>query len=91
MPHTNISITTGGVAETILAADANRQSLAIAATTEDGWIKFGGTAAVDDGFPVFRNGPQNWNTQDYPQIKEAVSYFSATTAAKIAIVTSAGA
>lgn len=91
MPHTNVSITLGATAEDILAADPTRQALMIVATTEAGWLKFGGTAAADDGIPIAQDAAYIFNAADFPDIKKAVNYLSATTGAKIALLTSQGA
>jgi len=45
MPIVNVNITTGGTAQTVLAAGAGVINAEITATTEDAWLNFGSSAA----------------------------------------------
>lgn len=173
MPIVNVIITNGTTPQTILSANSGVLNASVIATTEDGWLFFGSSAAfastgvdtdadtitttsphgltqgqsvtlttagvlptglsaatvyfvivisptvfalattyvnsqagtkinltgagsgastvvvqggVNIGIPVFLNTPLFLNGQEYPDISKAWSYFSATTAAKLAIL-----
>lgn len=84
----NVSITTGGTAEVpaLLVEDHSRLSVRIKPTTEDLWVNFGATAAVDTGILISSGSVEFFNADEYPDIKKYVSLRSATSAAKINIL-----
>lgn len=81
----NLAITTGGVAENILPARLGRSRLIITPITEDLWVNFDETAAVDNGELIPVNTSSVFSVQKFPEIGGALSAFSATTGAKILV------
>jgi hypothetical protein len=81
----NVAITTGGVAEDILPARLGRSRLIISPITEDLWINFNETAAVDNGELIPSGSSSVFSVEKFPEIGGAVSAFSATTGAKVNI------
>ncbi len=81
----NGTITTGGTAQTLLAAKPHRNFLIIHATTEDMWVKPDGTAAADDGYIVKTNTPFVRDCAQFPIWRNAISIVSATTGAKFQV------
>jgi hypothetical protein len=85
MPIRNISFTLGGTAQDALPANLGRTRVNIKPTTEDCWINFGATAAVDTGFKVANGTEKEFLVWKYPEVGGRLSIFSATTGAKISI------
>lgn len=83
--QTNFAITLGGTAENLLSARLGRSRLIITPLTENCWIRWGNTAAVDAGELVYANSPTQYSVENFPEIGGAVSVFSATTGAKIVV------
>lgn len=81
----NSTITTGGTAKTVLAADPTRRSIIIQAMTEDMWCNFFATAAADTGFKIKLDVPVVFRYADFPMIINALSMVSATTGAKYSL------
>lgn len=80
----NITIATGGVSQDALPARLGRSFLQVDPVTEDCWLAFGSTAAVDNGALIkFGDEPRRFTVQDTPDIGGRVSIFSATGAVKI--------
>lgn len=85
----NIAIAAGGVAEDILPERLGRTSVVIKPITEDCWVNFGETAAVDNGWLVEFDSPaadgKEFHVKKFPEVGGKVSVFSATTGAKILV------
>jgi hypothetical protein len=81
----NLSITAGGVAQDLLPANLGRSRLIIEPITEDCWVNFGSTAAVDSGEKIVNGTSSVFTVEKFPEIGGRVSVFSATTGAKIIV------
>ncbi len=85
----NIGITLGGTAEDVLPERLGRSRVTIKPITEDCWVNFGETAAVDNGWLVEFDSPsldgKVFDVHHFPEVGGRISIFSATTAAKILI------
>lgn len=85
MGISNKTITTGGVAQDLLPARLGRSRLIINPITEDCWVNFGVTAAVDSGEKIVSGTSSVYTVEKFPEIGGRVSVFSATTGAKIIV------
>ena len=85
MAITNNTITAGGVAQDLLPARLGRSRLIIQPITEDCWVRFGATAAVDAGEKIVNGSSAVYSVEKFPEIGANVSVFSATTGAKIIV------
>lgn len=81
----NLAITAGGTAEDLLPERPGRRSLIISPITEDCWVAFGETAAVDNGELIPVDTSSRFSIPEFGNIWKALSVFSATTGAKIMI------
>lgn len=81
----NETITTGGVAQDLLPERLGRSQLIITPLTEDLWVNFGETAAVDNGELIPSGESSIFSGARFPEIGGRVSVFSATTGAKITV------
>lgn len=83
----NSTITLGGTAQSGALADANRAFIHIDNnhTSEDLWVRFLGTAAVDVGIRIPGGSSAEWTYGEMPSIKLAMSIIAATTGHKYGI------
>lgn len=82
---TNYAITAGGVAQTMIPERLGRSRLIIEPITEDLWVRWGGAAAVDAGEKIVNGQSASYTVEGFPEIGGGVSFFSATTGAKIVV------
>lgn len=85
MPILNRTITTGGVAQDILANGHGWGGFIINCLDEDAWLSFGSDAAVDNGEKLYQDSPAKYSYTEFPELGARVSIFSATTGAKFTI------
>lgn len=84
----NSTITTGGTAKTVIAADGSREQITIQNNSaEDMWCNFLGTAAIDTGWKLSAGVSRTMRKADWPQIANALSIVAATTGSKYSIHT----
>lgn len=81
----NLEITTGGVAQDILANHHGWGGFIINALTENMWINFGADAAEDAGELIYQGSPAKFSYSEFPELNARVSIFSATTGAKFTL------
>lgn len=81
----NLTITTGGTAQDILANHHGWGGFIINALDEDMWINFGADAAVDSGEKIYQDSPSKFSYSEFPELNARVSIISATTGAKFTI------
>lgn len=86
--QTNSTITSGGTAQTALAADTTRRSIYIQNTSDTAmWCNFLATAAANVGFTIAANSASPiLRYADFPQIINALSVVGATTGKTYSIV-----
>jgi len=81
----NIAIATGGVAQDLLPARLGRGAVIISPISEDCWVNFGVTAAVNVGERIVNGASARFSVEHYPEVGARVSVFSATTSSQIMV------
>lgn len=79
------SITTGGTAENALAADATRRALCVQNLSDEGmWVNLNGTAAPGSEWYLAPGQSRTMYAEHWPEIRNAVSIYAATTGKEFA-------
>jgi hypothetical protein len=84
----NGTITLGGTAQQLLARDGNRGFFAFQNnSSEDMWLSFAGTAAIDVGIKIPSGGSCEYLVENKRDIGNPISVYGATTGSKFGVQT----